>query len=337
MNDLARTERLLNLLYTIQKQPGIQAKELARIFGRTPRTIQRDIQDLRKLGFEIASSTGAAGGFASRGSYYLKPLTFSGSEALALFMASRVLLEQKGFPYRDDLEAALNKIADVIREKDEGFFRGLEPKTSLLIKQLKDYYPWGQVFAEINQAILEQRTVRLTYDSYSSRTVSQRLVDPYHMMFREGCWYLVGYCHNRQEARIFRVDRIRELVRTSQKFQLSEGFSLREYMGNCWQLGKGEQVLVKVLFEPPVSRLIRESTWHHTQEIQELPGDRLIFSATVEGTWEIKKWILGWGRGAICLEPRELRDEIARELREMAGRYEGDPGKSRGLPEVVPL
>ncbi len=71
MSDLARTERLLNLLYTIQKSKGIQAKELALIFGRTTRTIQRDINDLRKLGFCIDSSTGAAGGFASRGAYVL--------------------------------------------------------------------------------------------------------------------------------------------------------------------------------------------------------------------------------------------------------------------------
>ncbi|MDA8233544.1 MAG: WYL domain-containing protein [Clostridia bacterium] len=337
MSDLARTERLLNLLYTVQKQPGIQAKELAKIFGRSTRTIQRDILDLRKLGFELASSTGAAGGFASRGSYYLKPLTFSGAEAMALFVASRVLLEQKGFPYRDDLQAALDKIANVIRENDEGFFRGLEPKTSLLVKQLKDYYPWGQVFIDLNQAILGQYTLRMTYDSYSGGAVSERMVDPYHMMFREGCWYLVGYCHNRQEARIFRVDRIRNLARTSQKFELPEDFSLREYMENSWQLGKGDPVLVKVQFDPPVSRLIRESTWHHTQEIQELPGDRLIFSARVEGTWEIKKWILGWGQGAICLEPQELREEIARELMEMVRKYGEEKEASHGLPGIDPL
>lgn len=104
------------------------------------------------------------------------------------------------------------------------------------------------------------------------------------MMFREGCWYLIGFCHNRQEARILRIDRIRELDSISQKFQLPGDFTLEEYMKNSWQLGKGEVVLVKVFFEPPVSRLIRESTWHHTQELEELPGDRLIFSAWVEGT-----------------------------------------------------
>jgi len=321
MSDLARTERLLNLLYTIQKSKGIQAKELALIFGRTTRTIQRDINDLRKLGFCIDSSTGAAGGFASRGAYVLKPLVFSGAEALALFVASRVLLEQNGFPYRNDLKSALEKIAHVIREKDEKFFQGLEPRTSIIVKQLKDYYPWGNIFEEINRAILEQTTIEITYDSYSSHTVSVRRVNPYHMMFREGCWYLVGYCHSREEIRIFRIDRIKALALTDESFQLPGDFSLQEYFKDSWQLGKGEPIKVKVRFDPPVSRLIRENTWHPSQEIEELEGDSLVLTVSVEGTWEIKKWILSWGAEAECLAPKGLRGEIGRELKVMVGKY----------------
>lgn len=325
MNDLTRTERLLNLLYTIQKNPGIQAKELAAIFGRSVRTIERDIVDCRKMGFCLDSSTGAAGGFASRGQYYLKPLVFSGAEALAIFVASRVLLQQKGFPYSEDLKSALDKIARVIRPQDEKFFQGLEPKTSILIKQIKDYYPWEPTFAKINEAILEQVTMEITYDSYSSQAVTGRMVDPYHLIFRDGFWYLVAFCHNRKETRIFRIDRIKGLIKTNRQFQLPTDFSLQEYFKNSWQLGKGEPVTVKILFYPPVSRLITENTWHPTQEIEELPGDKLVLTIRVEGTWEIKKWILSWGKAALCLEPSELRAEIGREVQEMAIEYKEYP------------
>ena len=321
MSDLARTERLLNLLYTIQINPGIQAKVLASIFGRTTRTIQRDICNLRKMGFDITSSTGAAGGFASRGSYYLKPLVFSGTEALAVFVASRVLLEQKGFPYSSDLKSALDKIAQAIQEKDEAFFQSMEPKTSIVINQIKDYYPWGSIFTDVNQAILDQVMIEITYDSYSSDKVSVRKVNPYHMMFREGYWYLIAHCHQREEIRIFRIDRIIDLTLTDQRFQLPGDFSIGEYLKDSWQLGKGEPNTVTVRFEPPISRLIKENTWHHTQEIEELPDGSLILTVRVEGTWEIKKWILSWGRGAECLEPKELREEIRRELSNLVGRY----------------
>ena len=323
MIDLAHTERLLNLVYIIQKSPGIQAKDLATIFGRTTRTIQRDICNLRKMGFNIDSSTGAAGGFASRGSYFLKPLVFSGAEALAVFVASRVLLEQNGFPYINNLKSALGKISQVIREKDEAFFQSLEPRTSIIVKQIKDYYPWGKIFSQINKAIIDQLMVEITYDSYSSHAISTRKVNPYHMLFREGCWYLIGYCHLRREVRTFRIDRIQGLEIIDEKFLIPVDFTIGDYFKNSWQMGKGEPITVKVCFYPPISRLIREKNWHHTQTIEEMEGDRLIFSASVEGTWEIKKWIMGWGSGAVCMEPVELKEEIRLEMQELLTKYDG--------------
>ena len=322
MIDLAHTERLLNLVYIIQKSPGIQAKDLAAIFGKTTRTIQRDISSLRKLGFSIDSSTGAAGGFASRGSYYLKPLVFSGAEALAIFVASRVLLEQNGFPYINDLKLALEKISQVIREKDEAFFQSLEPKTSIIVQQIKDYYPWGNIFSQINQAIIDQVTVEITYDSYSSHVTSVRKVNPYHMLFREGCWYLIGYCHLRGEVRTFRIDRIQSLEVMDEKFLITEVFSLGDYFKNSWKMGKGEPITVKVCFNPPISRLIREKIWHQTQKIEEMEEDSLIFTVCIEGTYEIKKWILGWGSGAVCLEPEKLKEEIRLEILDLSTKYD---------------
>lgn len=321
VDDFNHTERLLNLVYMIQKSPGIQARELAKIFGRTTRTIQRDIYNLRKMGFSITSSTGAAGGFASRGSYYLKPLVFTGTEALAIFIASQVLLEQNGFPYADDLKSALVKISQVVCDKDRKFFQNLESKTSIAVTQIKDYYPWGEIFSQVNQAILDQVTVEIMYDSYSSNTVSARRVNPYHMLFRDGCWYLIGYCHLRQEIRIFRIDRIKSLEILNEKFKIAGEFSLGDYFKNSWKLGKGDPLTVKVRFNPPVSRLIRENQWHPTQKIEEIEGDSLIFSVCVEGTWEIKKWILSWGIGAVCLEPSELREEIKNDVKELVSTY----------------
>jgi predicted DNA-binding transcriptional regulator YafY len=321
MKDISRTERLLNLISTIQNYPGIQAKELAEFFGCTTRTIQRDICFLRKNGFLIDSSTGAAGGFRSRGSYSLKPLVFSGEEALAIFVTSKILLEQKGFPFRDDLESALAKISQVIRKEDIKLFKSLEARTSIMSKRLKDYYSWGDVFTEINRAILDHVIIEITYNSYNSRKVTVRKVDPYHIMFREGCWYLIAYCHWREEIRIFRIDRIINIKRTHEQFSYPAGFSLQEFFKMSWQIGKGEEVTVKIRFEPPVAHLIREKVWHPMQEIEESEGGSLIYTVRVEGTYEIKQWILGWGTAAECLEPEELRDEIRRELVDAAGKY----------------
>jgi predicted DNA-binding transcriptional regulator YafY len=321
LTDLKRSERILNLLYCVQQRPGVQSSELAALFGRSLRTIQRDLEQLRRIGFSIKSSRGPAGGFAARGGYNLKPLTFTGPEALALFIAARVLLDGGGFPYRSGLQSALEKIAGVVNEKEEGFLTSLETNISLMVTGLRDYAPWGRTFGVINEAVLKSSRVEIVYNSYASQCVSRRTVDPYHVLFREGFWYLIGYCHTRKETRIFRVDRINSIELNGEKFEFPVDFSIRDYLGKSWRIGKGEDVEVAVRFYPPESRLVSEGLWHPTQRLEELPGGGVIFRAEVEGTWEVKKWILGWGSAAEVLEPPELREEIRQELKEMAGRY----------------
>lgn len=321
VTDLKRSERIINLLYFIQQRPGVQCNELANLFGASRRTIQRDLHQLRKLGFSIDSSRGQAGGFISRGGYYLKPLTFTGPEALALFVAARVLLEQEGFPYRADLQSALDKVARVVSPKDENLFWGLEQNISLLVSGLRNYGPWGKTFKSLNDAILNKRRLTIVYSSYSSQCVSERQVDPYHILFRDGFWYLVGYCHTRKETRIFRIDRINDSSFTEEKFDSPKDFNIQDYLGKSWRIGKGEDIEVAIKFYPPICRLIREGIWHPSQRLDELPGGEVIFRATVEGNWEVKKWILSWGAAAEVLEPEELRKEIKWELAEMVDKY----------------
>lgn len=192
---------------------------------------------------------------------------------------------------------------------------------SLMVTSLRNYSPWGKSFRIINNAILNNSRVTMVYSSYASQSVSERKVDPYHVLFREGFWYLIGHCHTRRETRIFRIDRISDISLAGENFDIPKDFSIRDYLGKSWRIGKGDEIEVAVKFHQPVSRLISEGAWHPTQRLEHLPGGEVIFRAEVEGTWEIKKWILGWGSSAEVLAPPELRDEIRRELREMAGRY----------------
>jgi predicted DNA-binding transcriptional regulator YafY len=84
----------------------------------------------------------------------------------------------------------------------------------------------------------------------------------------------------RKEIRIFRIDRIKRIEILNEKFYIANEFSVEDFFKNSWKLGKGETINVKVRFNPPVSRLIREINWHPTQKIEEIEGDSLI-SATL--------------------------------------------------------
>jgi predicted DNA-binding transcriptional regulator YafY len=313
VNEITKVERLLNTLYTIQLYPGIKARRLGEMIGVQPRSIQRYVKELRQLGFDVVSSTGAAGGFVLRGSQMVRPLSFSGPEAMALFVAARVLLQKEGFPYQENLQTALDKISGAISHRDRDFFLGLEPRVSLLVDQIKNYIPWEDVFRDINEAILSRRVLKVTYYSFSRNATGERELEPYHVLFKEGAWYLIAYCRNRQGIRLFRVDRIQELHLTPETFEENRDFNVQAFMHHSWHVAKGDRVQVAVRFSPPISRLIKENTWHRTQEIEELPGEEVLFQVEVEGTWEIKKWLLGWGRHAEVLSPRVLYREAGTE------------------------
>jgi predicted DNA-binding transcriptional regulator YafY len=251
LKEITKAERLLNTLYTIQLYPGIKARRVADMIGVQPRSIQRYVKELRQLGFDVDSSTGAAGGFVFKGNQQLKPLTFSGPEAMALFVAARVLLQKEGFPFQENLQTALQKISSAISQNDREFFVGLEPRISLLVDQIKDYFPWQEAFRHINEAILSQRVLKVSYYSFSRNATGERELEPYHVLFKDGAWYLIAYCRSRQSIRLFRVDRIKGIELTAATYRQPPDFDIKKYMHHSWQVAKGEKVPVIVRFSPP--------------------------------------------------------------------------------------
>lgn len=81
----------------------------------------------------------------------------------------------------------------------------------------------------------------ITYYSLSSDQVSQRQLDPYCLVYRNGACYLIAYCHNRDEVLLFRVDRIREVSITGENFEIMHGFSKDDYLRNVWGIERSDE------------------------------------------------------------------------------------------------
>lgn len=191
---------------------------------------------------------------------------------------------------------------------------------SVMIPPRGNYDKYQSLIDSLNKVIQSCQRVVIKYDSFSSQQISERKIDPLHIMFRDGFWYLVAYCHSRKMLRMFRVDRIKRLQILDELFEAVD-FDIEEYIKNSWSIAKGEKTKVAVRFSPPISRLIEEAKWHESQEIEKLDSGNLILHLEVEETWEIKKWILGFGKYAEVLEPLSLRKEIREELGEMVEMY----------------
>jgi len=316
-----KIERLMNTIIILKTHPGIQVESLARILDISNRTIYRDFSTLSLAGLPVHSFTGPHGGYYIDEHYFLPPLRFTGEEAASLFLAGNFLLQQKGFPYQKNMVLALLKIENLLQKDNKKYIREVKDSISFNIQKLKDYEDYSETFACLNKAILNKKQVQLTYYTISRDEITIRTINPYHMMFRKGAWYLIAYCHWREKTKIFRIDRIKELHITEDTFTVSSKFSLSDYMGKSWQVVRGEDQKIRVKIFPPASRWAKEELRHPTQEIKKLSDGSIIFSAEVSGITEVKKWILGMGSYAEVLAPKSLRREIEEEITGMKERY----------------
>ena len=152
-----------------------------------------------------------------------------------------------------------------------------------------------------------------------SRT--RRRVDPYHLIFKDGFWYLVGFCHWRGEERLFRVDRIRHIHILNEKFTQAPDSYQKPHMATAWGMELGEEFEFKVRFWGDSARFVKETQFHPHQTIESNLDESVIFAARACGMKPVARWILAFGGEAEVLEPLELRELVVKELRAGSERY----------------
>ena len=313
----------MNLVLLIKNRPGIKVKDIARIFQTCQRTIYRDFVTLSLAGFPVYSSSGKGGGYFIDKDCFLPPLRFTCEEVASLLIAAKFFQKQKGFPYQKDIQMSLAKIEGVLEKENKQYMQKIDKKISVYLGKMKDYQSYDTIFQQINKAIMDKRQITMTYYTITRNKQTIRTVDPFHLMFKGGFWYLIAFCHWRDEIKIFRIDRIKDIKLSNETFNIPSAFSLSSYLGKSWQIvrGDGETYKIEIKIFPPASCWVREEVRHHTQKITTLENDTILFTAEVPSFIEIKKWILQLGRCAQVIKPEELKKVVIKEIEGMRGRY----------------
>lgn len=318
---MTKFARMIQIMLHLQANRKMKACELAKILDTNVKTIYRDIESLRTAQIPIKSEPGRYGGYYIPENFYFKIPKLTYQEIAVLFFAGEILIKDNGFMFEKYFKSALSKIKNCITVEDIDLSKDKLSSISYEINTLKTKL-WENIFYIIENSIVKQHTIKVEYYTLSRDTVSKRLLDPYHLMYKNGAWYLIAYCHWRKSIKIFRVDRIKAIKQTEKTFIPQEDFSPAEYLKNSWQVIRGEKFEVKVRFFEPAARFIKEIKWLPTQKIVEERDGSIVFSAQVSGLIEIKKWILGYGSCAQVLEPKVLQDEIIFELNKARELYD---------------
>jgi predicted DNA-binding transcriptional regulator YafY len=316
MSKLACMFKIVTLLQT---NGMISSSRLAEILDTNVRNIKAYIESIRMAGVQIEGISGPAGGYYISEDFAFYPPCLDDNEFSALLFAEKILTKESGYLYENEFKTAVSKIKAALNKKDNNmgdypdYFFSRANKD--LTDDVKDKIPL------INDAIAQGKTIEITYCSPMKENVSTREVDPYGMVYRHASWYLVGFCHLRQKVITFKILRMISLSLTDREFRFPYDFSINKYMENTLDMITGKEYEVEIQFFHPASVWVSEKLWLRNQKIQHMNDGSIIFEAKVRGLVDIKKWVLGFGRLAKVIGPKELIDEIIGECDAMKGNY----------------
>lgn len=286
------------------------------------RTIHRDLEFLRdSLGAPLAFDHKRNGYYYSARDFALPFVRVTEGELVALFLAERLLQEYRDTPYAADLASTFRKLTS-----------GLDGELSVDMAHLDSAISFRRQpvapgdadrFRLLTRAVRQGRQMELVYWTASRDQGSRRVVDPYHLASVDGCWYLVAYCHTREEVLMFVPSRIRSMRETGARFERPADFRIADYLDVGFRVlrGDGQLRTVRLRFGPEAARYVREKTWHPSQKLKERKNGGLEMTLQVSDLLEVRRWVLSWGAQCEVQQPEELRTAVVDELRKTLSAY----------------
>jgi proteasome accessory factor BC len=334
---LVRRLSLVALLLSRRGQP-VGADEIRRKVEGYPtmtedafkRRFYEDRTELGALGFEIAAETSAYGGAElyrlPADAYYLPPVELSAEELTALATCLAVLDDR--FAYSQPLRLALLSLA---QGRPELIADAAVPPLTVVPETAAP----AAVLPKLQAAIAERKTVRFRYYGIGRDEELERTVDPYGLQLVAGEWYLIGWCHLRRAERTFRLSRMRSRVthatRAPHDFDAPRSFDIGAYRDRpAWQLAKPSG-MARIRVTAEMAWWV-EAHWGHCGTIERLEGGGIVYSTPYADARPLLSWLLGLADAAELLEPAELREQLAVQLRRLDDLLEAGPPPAAPLP-----
>jgi predicted DNA-binding transcriptional regulator YafY len=229
--------RMLALLGLLQHRPTWTGAELAERLDVTDRTVRRDVDRLRELGYPVEASPGVSGGYQLGRGGKLPPLLLGDEEAMAVALGLRVAIDGSVTGLEEAAVSVLARLDQLLPHHLAARVRALHEATTSLEGRPFEPIP-SQVLVELGQACARAVRIRFAYADRTGRA-SDRLVEPFRLVRVGPRWYLVARDIDRRDWRTFRVDRLSrfELVGTPFTFThppdavalVRKGLSVRVY------------------------------------------------------------------------------------------------------------
>ena len=299
------------------------------------RRFYADRSELESLGIELKVDKPSEGYYEAENyslppeNFYLPAIAFSDSELGALRTALSLLDGE--FAYAEPLRLALQQLS---WGKPSPLAAPEQGSVALAVTASPGGRELSQRLSKIETAIFRRKTIVFDYYTMGRDAEETRKVDPYHLLFRGGQFYLVGYSHERDDVRVFRLSRIRGKVgylsKAEHDFAPPEDFDPRVYATRAdWQLGNPigtARVWVSERIDWLVERhLGHAGTITPASEADDAPDDGIVLETEYADPRLLIAWVLGLGSRARILGPEQLVTEADERLELVIQRHSDTP------------
>jgi len=304
-----KIDRLVALILILLEHDVISARELAERLEVSRRTIYRDIDTLTMAGLPIFTHQGAMGGVGLMKSYKMDKTFFTQHDLqtiLAGLKSYRQLFGQK------EIVHVLEKLKAISRFGEHELSNG---KFAVDLSLNQGNESLRNLLSSIETAMNERRYLVFDYIDRNGQS-SFRKVEPYQVVFKESSWYLQSYCLNKEDFRIFKLARMRNLQAAHDHFE-PRPFTPLPMDGGDWMSQNWVTVTIRI-HRSVMDRVIERFGIDHILQVEE--DTCLATFPIINNTFGYDK-LLAFGDKCEVIGPTEVREQFQRYIRGILAKY----------------
>ncbi|HJB45437.1 MAG TPA: YafY family transcriptional regulator [Candidatus Mediterraneibacter surreyensis] len=300
-----KIDRLIGILSILLQKETVTAPALAEQFEVSRRTISRDIDALCQAGIPIITRQGTNGGISIMKNFRIDRTLLTKSEMKDILAGLRSLDSVNG----------TNRYGQLMEKLSAGSSDFMTGDQSVLINLSSWYKDTLAPKIELIRKAID-KCLFLEFQYYAPGGEGHRRIEPYYLIFCWSSWYIWGWCTQKENYRLFKLNRMDALI-------LDEANTFEKRPAPYPDLSNERifpgGIRVKALFD-------KECKWRLIEEFgsgcfEELQNGQLLFHADYTNKENLISWLLTFGEKAELLEPEFLREELGETIRKMSDLY----------------
>jgi predicted DNA-binding transcriptional regulator YafY len=316
---MPKIDNMLAILWMLRSGEKVTAKQISEKLEMNIRTVYRYIDTISTSGVPIVSEPGHNGGYSLLNHFVEAPLFFDFEEQTSLFHAA-VFAEEAGYYGGEALDRAISKLSHHSNQEQEAKIN--HHVTSLEVISRLRPPSMELLLKELEQAVADGYSVNILYHKSGEKPLSERLVDPYKMIYWNNRWYVIGFCHLRNDIRSFRVDRMESLLVTENTFNRPVNFSARDFfIKSLLPTLEDKEGIISLVLNGDKSALDDICQhWFLGHYLQERTSDQAVFLLEKEIIHTYVPYLLlPYNTSIKVIEPISLKKRMIEVLTELIG------------------